>query len=156
MGKNEKDLTRGCHEAHGGHMPDEIRIHVRIAEELKKRVQSLSEITGLDEATLVRKSLESIAEYFEEHGELTVPFALLPKSAVAPRQSKKSGKTAALPAQKSGRADAPIVLTPNPSTDSTRLSLNEDAAEPPSKKRGPRLRPTRAAIHEIAVKGTKT
>src|SRR5436189_6448399 len=99
----------------------EIRVNVRVAEELKAKVMKINEITGLDESTLVRKSLEAIAEYFQEHGELTVPFVVLPKSALtAPRTKTKTGKTAALPAQKSGRADAPIALKPNPSTDSMR------------------------------------
>lgn len=116
-------------------MADEIRIHVRIAAELKERVQELSRVTGLDEATLVRKSLESIAQYFDEHGELTVPFVLLPKSAL-----KKGSKTVALPAQ-SGRSDAPVALPVNPSTDSTRFSVNE-----PAPAYGPRPRSTRAGV----------
>lgn len=122
-------------------MADEIRIHVRIAAELKERVQELSRVTGLDEATLVRKSLESIAEYFDEHGELTVPFVILPKSAV-----KKTGKTAALPAH-SGRSDAPRALDRNPSTDSTRFSVNEAPAPyREAKQSGPRARSTLPGI----------
>lgn len=58
----------------------EIRVNVRVAGELKEGVRRVYDATGVDETTLVRAALESIVRYFDEHGEITLPLATVPKS----------------------------------------------------------------------------
>ena len=78
-------------------MGKEIRVNVRIAEELKAGVQRVYDVTGVDESTLVRAALESIVEYFDEHGEITLPLVTVPKSAWKKKQ--KASRTPELPSE---------------------------------------------------------
>jgi hypothetical protein len=131
-------------------------IHVRIPPELRADFEEVLNVTGLGETQFVKAAIAALVEYVREHGEITIPIALIPKS-----KQQKAAKTAALPAheKKPGRSDAPIALPVNPSTDSTRLSLNEDAhaeSSPPSAPRSalpfkPRTAGSRATARKIAT-----
>lgn len=98
-------------------MPKEVRVHVRIAVELKERVQEVTKVTGLDEAALVRSALEAIAEYFEEHGEITLPFVMLPKSLA---------KGFGVAGEKTGAGSVGVPSSPSPA----RFSLSEEPHAP--------------------------
>ena len=114
----------------------EIRVNVRIAEELKDQIQRVTQLTGVDESALVRACLESIVEYFDANGEITLPLAVLPKS-----QLKKL--KAAQPIFVPTRSTAP--------PDDTQR-LNEDPA-PIGGKPGPRAQSTKPGIAKTVAKG---
>lgn len=124
-------------------MAKDTRIQFRVSEEKKRRFDHCAEITGLDATALGEAAVEALCDYIEEHGEITMPLVVLPKSVIA-------RKTAALPAG-SGRSDAPIALSENPSTDSTSYSSNEGPAPYRAGKKGsaPRARSPRGAIKKL-------
>ena len=119
--------------------PKEIRVNVRIAEELKGDVQRVLELTGVDESALVRACLESVVEYFDKHGEITLPLVVLPKSAL------KKLEAAPLVAGARSRSGASV-----PDSPSTQFSVNEE----------PRvvshLTKTRAALRKMSEKEKST
>lgn len=140
-----KSIDGGCQLAQlAAVMADEIRIHVRIDQALKDRVKTLTDLTGLDEATLVRKSLESIAEYFDEHGVLSVPFKLVP-------DPSKHGQKKGLYQDKRSRTTATTAPTVLPPSSSTRFSVNEEAPEKAPHKQAsePKVTRARAALKEM-------
>ena len=71
-------------------MGKEIRINVRANELLKRRIQTVTETTKIAETSLVIACMEALCDYFDEHGEITMPLIVKPKSAEAPlRQDKR-------------------------------------------------------------------
>ena len=65
-----------------GFMARERRINVRAKGDLKDRLKRACEITGANESSLVAACVESLVSYIEEHGEITLPLMVLPKSAL--------------------------------------------------------------------------
>lgn len=119
------------------------RIHVRIDDAMKARLAAAVRkinMPGVDEAAIVRGCLNAFVETVEEHGGIFIPIALKPR--------EEGSKSQALPA-KSGRSDAPNALPANPSTDSTRCSVNEEPV--PRKPASPRLRSTRAGVRKTVA-----
>lgn len=60
-------------------MSKDTRINVRLGEELEARFQKACCRTGFDEPSAVRACLLAFCEAAETHGEITMPFALIPK-----------------------------------------------------------------------------
>lgn len=56
----------------------EPRISVRVSPELKKRIETVTENTGVDEATIVRNCLEAVCDSVEACGTLIFPLELAP------------------------------------------------------------------------------
>jgi predicted DNA-binding protein len=56
----------------------ERRISVRIPMRIKERLQGASERTGIKEADIIRSCVEALCDYVEEHGQLTLPFKIVP------------------------------------------------------------------------------
>jgi antitoxin component of RelBE/YafQ-DinJ toxin-antitoxin module len=56
------------------------RVSVRIDDDLKTLVKEVVEKTGITETTLVEASLRALCDYYQEHGEITLPLVVLPKS----------------------------------------------------------------------------
>ena len=61
-------------------MPREQRINVRAKGDLKDRLRRTCEITGASESSLVVACVESLVNYIENHGEITLPIIVVPKS----------------------------------------------------------------------------
>lgn len=59
----------------------EPRISVRVSPGLKAALERVEQTTGIAEAELVRACVRALVEYVTEHGELTVPLVMKPKSA---------------------------------------------------------------------------
>src|SRR2546430_4783003 len=62
-------------------MPRERRINVRAQGDLKDRLRRVCQITGASESSLVVACVESLVNYVEGHGEITLPLVVVPKSA---------------------------------------------------------------------------
>lgn len=58
-------------------MKDE-RIAIKVESELKRRLEKVAEQSSITEPSLVRACVTAICEYWETHGELTVPFSVIP------------------------------------------------------------------------------
>lgn len=54
----------------------EYRISARVPEELKKRLERVEKLIGIDQAIIIRKCVEALIEYVEEHGEITFPLEM--------------------------------------------------------------------------------
>ena len=54
----------------------ETRISVRVNPLLKNRIETVTQRTGVDEATLVRACLEALCDHVERHGKISFPLAL--------------------------------------------------------------------------------
>ena len=54
----------------------EPRISVRVNADLKQRIESITERTGVDEATLVRNCLEALCDHVERHGQISFPMSI--------------------------------------------------------------------------------
>jgi hypothetical protein len=63
-------------------MPRERRINVRAKGDLKDRLRRACEITRASESSLVAACVEALVNYVESHGEITLPIAVVPKSAL--------------------------------------------------------------------------
>ena len=61
-------------------MPRERRINVRAKGDLKDRLRRACQITGASESSLVASCVESLVNYVETHGEITLPIVVVPKS----------------------------------------------------------------------------
>jgi len=59
------------------------RISARISNELKARIARVEDATGLSEAQQIEACVTALVEYFELHGSVTVPLAVVPKKAAA-------------------------------------------------------------------------
>lgn len=64
---------------------------MRVDEDLKKLVRDIVEKTNVTETALVEATLKALCDYFEEHGEITLPLVVIPKSAL-----KKTSARAAI------------------------------------------------------------
>jgi hypothetical protein len=70
----------------------EKRVSVRVDEDLKNLVKEVVEKTGISETALVEATLKALCDYFQQHGEITLPLVVLPKSkARAPEHSSNPG-----------------------------------------------------------------
>lgn len=56
------------------------RISVKVEESLKKRVERVESATGIGEASLVRHLATAMCQYAETYGEITLPFAVVPRN----------------------------------------------------------------------------
>lgn len=54
---------------------------MRVSPGLKAALERVEQTTGIAEAELVRACVRALVEYVTEHGELTVPLVMKPKSA---------------------------------------------------------------------------
>jgi len=90
-------------------------IYVRIEDEMRKDFDSVLELTGLGETQFVKAAIKALVEYVRQHGEITLPLAIVPKS--------ERSKTAAAPQH---AASAPVPALPTPST---RFFVNEEPSE---------------------------
>lgn len=70
-------------------MKRETRISVRATQELKDRLKNASLLTGINETNLVVSCVEALLDYIDEHGEISMPLAVLPKSALRITESKE-------------------------------------------------------------------
>jgi predicted DNA-binding protein len=57
----------------------EPRISVRVAAELKSRIEAITAKTGLDEASLVRNCIEALCDHVEKTGQISFPLEVGPK-----------------------------------------------------------------------------
>ncbi|MDP0495018.1 MAG: hypothetical protein Q7Q73_02300 [Verrucomicrobiota bacterium JB024] len=56
------------------------RINVRITDSMRDELEDLYNKTGISPADLSRKCLESVLAYWNENGEIKLPFKLIPES----------------------------------------------------------------------------
>jgi hypothetical protein len=73
-------------------MGKEIRVNVRVAAELKERLRKVIDETKISETSLAIACLEALCDYFEEHGEVTMPLVVKPKSADRSEPTKRHQK----------------------------------------------------------------
>lgn len=59
----------------------EPRISVRVAPELKSRIEEMITTTGLKEAVLVQNCIEALCDHVEKTGQISFPMAIIPKAA---------------------------------------------------------------------------
>ncbi|WP_309398559.1 hypothetical protein [Cerasicoccus maritimus] len=57
-------------------------LNVRIDPELRARIDHISAETRLSITGMIESALDSIADYYDEHGELLLPLATLPRRRV--------------------------------------------------------------------------
>jgi hypothetical protein len=72
-------------------MPKERRINVRAKGDLKDRLRRACQVIGATESSLIVACVESLVNYIESHGEITLPIMVVPKSVL-----KKTGATSIL------------------------------------------------------------
>lgn len=65
----------------------ELRISVRADAALKERIKKVEERVGINETTLVRRSLEALLDYIEEHGSVQFPIQVVPQPTKRPKKS---------------------------------------------------------------------
>ena len=70
-------------------MPKVSRIQVRIDDALRKRLDAVIEETGVAESTIVARCIKAFCDYVEEHGEVTFPLIVKPRSAEVSAQQPK-------------------------------------------------------------------
>jgi antitoxin component of RelBE/YafQ-DinJ toxin-antitoxin module len=81
-------------------MGKEQRVNVRVDPGLRNDFDEALELTGLGETQFVKAAIKALVEYVREHGEITLPLALLPKS-----QLKKNQAAATVRRPSSSTAD---------------------------------------------------
>lgn len=64
--------------------PKDDRIAVRVSADLKRRLVAVAAKTGVDEATIVRNSIQALIDHAEKFGEIRFPIKL-----EAPQQKAK-------------------------------------------------------------------
>jgi len=70
-------------------MSKETRVNVRVSDDLKKRLKSVTDETKISETSFVIACLEAVCDHFEEHGEITMPLVVKPKSAESANKQPK-------------------------------------------------------------------
>ena len=68
----------------------EVRVAVRITNELRTRIDNAVKSTGIPEAVVVSKCLEAYCDYVEEEGSITFPLLLKPKRKEASKGEQSS------------------------------------------------------------------
>jgi len=76
--------------------PKEPRISVRVNAELKARIESVVQRTGVDEAILVRNCIEALCDHVERHGQIGFPMSINANGVIPVRYSKPSSGGMAL------------------------------------------------------------
>lgn len=71
-------------------MSKEIRIAFRADKALKSRLTKAAKTVMLNESQLSEACVEALIEYIEEHGEITLPLAIVPKSLLKTAQTHDS------------------------------------------------------------------
>jgi predicted DNA-binding protein len=104
-------------------MTPRVSVSVRVSAEIKKRLDALEQQTGLDESTIIRAAIEACLDYVEEHGEITLPLAVLPKSKSAAKPTLVSKHPALDP-------NAPPPPAGAPPSKRRRLRKGERGIEP--------------------------
>ena len=56
-------------------------LSVRVNAKLLKRFSDAAETAGIDRALMVRQAVTAICAYIEKHGEITMPFEMVPRKA---------------------------------------------------------------------------
>jgi hypothetical protein len=56
------------------------RISARVSDELKTRMARLESRTGLSEAQQIEACVAALLDYFEAHGEITLPLRIVPRA----------------------------------------------------------------------------
>ena len=69
----------------------ETRISVRVNPRLKNRIETVTQRTGVDEATLVRACLEALCDHVERHGQISFPISINANGVMPVRYPKHSG-----------------------------------------------------------------
>lgn len=59
----------------------ELRVQVRISEELRRRIDAAEKITHIKESVFMTACLEAYCDYVEKHGEITFPLVVKPARA---------------------------------------------------------------------------
>ena len=114
-------------------MSKDTRIAFRTTADLKRRLAKVASVVRLNETQLAQACVEALVEYIEEHGEIRLPLAVIPKKRPAPFPSTA------------------VAHTPRQVP-----SLNEDAAQasavPNPSPKPPKLSKTRAALRVMTAK----
>jgi len=58
------------------------RVSVRVGDELGSSFQESLGITGLGETQFINQAIEAFVQYVREHGEITIPLAIVPRSSL--------------------------------------------------------------------------
>lgn len=66
------------------------RITVRLSAELQAEITDACRITGLDEPTIIRECLKAFVKEVKASGEIRLPLAVVPKSAIKHMPSNPS------------------------------------------------------------------
>ena len=61
-------------------MSKDTRLHFRLDNAAREKLREVCKLTGLDEATALRACIKAFIEYIEEHGEIRLPLAVVPKA----------------------------------------------------------------------------
>lgn len=122
-------------------------IYVRIEDELRQQFAEALHATGLEDAQFVKAAIRAFVEHVREHGEIRLPLAIVPKSELHRGPSPPGKLPAPAKQQVGGPSGAKAASGADPSTGSTRFSVNEDAPQKISAP-GPRARSTRG-IHRV-------
>ena len=103
-------------------MSKDTRIAFRTTMDLKERLGKVSKTVRLSDSQLAEACVEALVEYIEEHGEITLPLALVPKSA---------GKKVSAPRFRTGGIETPSLNEGGPPA-----KLPPPPREPPGKYQG--------------------
>lgn len=66
---------------------EDTRIAVRVAPEYKERVRKATDLTGVDESTLVKRSLTALLDFIEENGGVSFPIKVVANPAKKPKKT---------------------------------------------------------------------
>ena len=72
-------------------MTKQARISVKIDETLKARIERIEADTGIGEASLIRHLATAMCNYAETYGELTLPFAVIPRNELSRLKALEKG-----------------------------------------------------------------
>jgi hypothetical protein len=130
-------------------MPKERRINVRAKGDLKDRLRRACQIIGASESSLIVACVESLVNYIESHGEITLPIMVVPKSAL-----KKTGATSILTNSGGGMTGKLFVEELQASSPTNKSATNSDYAAN-SEAEVP-LRERRETTHRRKTRRTQT
>jgi len=73
-------------------MAKDTRITIRLSETLRKELDDVCKMTGIEEPTIVRACLEAFVEQVKREGEIRLPLAVVPKSELKKNDPPRPGR----------------------------------------------------------------
>ncbi len=87
-------------------------VHVRIDDDFRSDFDAALDLTGMGETQFVKAAIKAFIEYVRENEEITVPLAILPKSAVKKAVSKSEATDTPTRSPHGVNEDSPTISKP--------------------------------------------